>query len=289
MMTLNKLETGPYSKVFDFSVIITDAIATLLSFSAAYYFYYTNLTDHYTSVQSFALIWMLLWIIINYFTEAYVVKKHRRISRIVAYTLKSSILHLPLMGLIAYLTSLDRLLPISSLYVFFILASLTLKGSLLVLYRYVRNLERFKHKAIIVGYTPAGLNLYRHISLDKFSGYKFMGFFDNEIQHPLVKGNLSQMRKFCVRENIDEIFFALPYDHQLVKEMAYFADNHFIRFGIISDFGVSSVRSIYTNLVDDNLPVWSLKSAKPKPARKEVHRKSYRPEPSLNTQKGVHS
>ena len=117
-------------------------------------------------------------------------------------------------------------------------------------------------RVVIVGYTASGLNLFRYFSEDRSSGYEFLGFFDNEAKHPLVKGDLRALKKFCVRENVNEIFFAQSYDHLMIKDISHFADDNFIRFGILQDIGGIDVSRVHSSIYDNNLPVLSLKASK---------------------------
>src|SRR6185369_2399409 len=74
------------------------------------------------------------------------------------------------------------------------------------------------------------------------AGYQFKGFFDDRHQessenHPYTVGKLNHVKEFCLRENIDEIYFALPLTHdQLLQDIAKFADDNFIYFRIAPDF-----------------------------------------------------
>jgi putative colanic acid biosynthesis UDP-glucose lipid carrier transferase len=245
-------------------LLFVDVLATVLTFLlAADYF---DFADRYVvaEFQSLGLSWLLLWITICLFNDSYEVNQHRRIMRIIGYTLKSSVIHLPFTGAIAYVIGMDHLSfqDLLILYSVFMLTSATIKIGLLLVYRYIRSRDKNKLRVVIVGYTTSGLNLYRYFSEDRSSGYQFLGFFDDKVNHPLVKGDLRALKKFCVRENVNEIFFAQPYDHTLIKDISHFADDNFIRFGILQDIGGIDVSRVHSSIYDNNLPVLSLKASK---------------------------
>ncbi len=99
-----------------------------------------------------------------------------------------------------------------------------------------------QRKVIIVGATSSGNALYQFFSEHQAAGYQFKGFFADQVDEAhinpqFVIGKVSAVKDFCLRENIDEIYFALPltYD-RLLKEIAQFADDNFIYFRIAPDF-----------------------------------------------------
>src|SRR5919107_883809 len=66
-------------------------------------------------------------------------------------------------------------------------------------------------RVVIVGAGYAGNELYHYFIKDKSLGYKFMGFFDDapEIPSLLIKGKIKHLKDYCIRENINEIYYAL--------------------------------------------------------------------------------
>jgi putative colanic acid biosynthesis UDP-glucose lipid carrier transferase len=71
----------------------------------------------------------------------------------------------------------------------------------------------------------------------------------------LIKGKIADLAAFCQRENIDEIYFALPpgNDHLLAK-ISKFADDNFIYLRITPDFG-EGVTDKYNVFMLDSIPV----------------------------------
>src|SRR5690606_14244070 len=86
-------------------------------------------------------------------------------------------------------------------------------------------------------------------------GYKFRGFFDNQFTNfdinNDVKGSLEEVKSFCIREDIDEIFYTLPNDVEYVKELSEFADDNFIHFALVQDAAGFRYRKIDARLYDN--------------------------------------
>jgi putative colanic acid biosynthesis UDP-glucose lipid carrier transferase len=113
-----------------------------------------------------------------------------------------------------------------------------------VLYKIVRKYLEFSgfetRDVVIVGITSSGRALQEFFEKDPTSGYRFKGFFSNEIvpgYRNLTIGGFDDIKEYCVKESIDEIYFALPLTHQhLLKELSRFADDQLIHFRIAPDF-----------------------------------------------------
>jgi putative colanic acid biosynthesis UDP-glucose lipid carrier transferase len=115
-------------------------------------------------------------------------------------------------------------------------------------------------RVVIVGATRSGKELYDFFRSHDSSGYIFKGFFDNYpnfdiVNRRLVKGTIDDLKEFCERENVDEIYFALPLTHKdLLARLTKFADDQCIYFRIAPDFS-EVVRSSHYVYLYDSIPV----------------------------------
>ncbi len=138
-----------------------------------------------------------------------------------------------------------RLLPIRYLVLLYGMAGVGVVSGRLVLaflyrayrYRWARPHSRF----VIVGASRSGRDLHEFLTLHDPVANQFLGFFadapaPSEVQ-PLVRGRLAELKEFCLREQVDEIYFALPLDQtDFMQELSSFADDHFMAFRIVPDF-----------------------------------------------------
>lgn len=110
---------------------------------------------------------------------------------------------------------------------------------------------------IIVGITGSGKALYDYFDRNPSNGYRFKGFFhDDSVSgyKGLTIGTLDKVKEYCIKEGIDEIYFALPLTHQsLLKELQTFADDQLIHFRIAPDF--SSVAHKGNTFMLNSVPI----------------------------------
>lgn len=113
-----------------------------------------------------------------------------------------------------------------------------------IAYKLVRKYLEFSgfetRNVVIVGITGSGKALHEFFVQNPSNGYRFKGFFSNEeisgYKH-LTVGGLDNIKEFCKKNSIDEIYFALPLAHQhLLRELARYADDQLIHFRVAPDF-----------------------------------------------------
>jgi putative colanic acid biosysnthesis UDP-glucose lipid carrier transferase len=114
-------------------------------------------------------------------------------------------------------------------------------------------------KVVVVGTGHIGATLAKILSNKKASGYKFLGFFENEITNPTlasqVKGNLDDLKAYCLKEGVDEIYFTLSNVPKfLVADLAKFAEDNFIYFRVSGQNRKSEISMTYFN----EIPVMSI-------------------------------
>lgn len=130
-----------------------------------------------------------------------------------------------------------------------------------ILYKLTRKYLEFSgfetRNVVIVGITGSGKALYDFFVANPSNGYRFKGFFHNEdipsYKH-LTMGKLDDIKEYCIKNNVDEIYFALPLTHQhLLRELNRFADDQLIHFRIAPDF--SSIINKGNTFMLNSVPV----------------------------------
>jgi putative colanic acid biosynthesis UDP-glucose lipid carrier transferase len=189
----------------------------------------------------FILLW---WIVAGHFANPI------PMDRLTSYSekLRSLVLTLLLHGVLltgGLLVLQLRLLPIRYLLLLYGTAGAAVIGSRLVVaylyrayrYRWARPYCRY----LVVGASGGGCDLHRFLSVHEPLTVQCVGFFADgpvpaDVQH-LVRGGAADVKAFCEREEVDEIYFALPLDQTaFLEELSAFADDHFIAFRIVPDF-----------------------------------------------------
>lgn len=95
--------------------------------------------------------------------------------------------------------------------------------------------------AIIVGASRAGHELYSQFDNKILKGYNLLGFFDDEpskvSQQHLYLGSTSLCMDYVLKNNVDEIFCALPYsEHKTIERLMTDSDKNLIRFKIVPEY-----------------------------------------------------
>ncbi|MGD1892452.1 MAG: undecaprenyl-phosphate glucose phosphotransferase [Cyclobacteriaceae bacterium] len=261
---LYKLKRSHYSKSLLTALLLIDILIIIVSFRVSVSQITVNNADYLAFYQPFLVITVLLWVITSLFCDVYQTDNLRKISTILVSTLLSSISSGVIIALyVVFLQQHSYPQAFLTIFVGLSVSSLILIKILLFLgYKKYRSLDKNRKRVIIIGYTPTGKNLHNYFVKDQPLGYRFMGFFDDGLKFVNnendFRGNLSQVKQFCLQEHIDEIYYALPNNITYVKDLAKFADDNYIYFGIVQDAGGLDQMSVDTQLYDNGrIPILS--------------------------------
>lgn len=275
MNIVKTLKQGQYSKTFFMILIMIDSICIYLSYHFSFWdnFGYDGaLEGHYTSLGA---VWTLLWIVVALLIDNYRTENLKYVSEIVKSTTKSLVIHACLLFLYLFFSSYyyDSVFILET-YLFMALLLVGMKVTLLYAYRYVRNLEHNRIPYVIVGYTPPGRNIFRYLKKNQNFGYRFMGFFDDSYSGSLIKGSIGEIKEYCIKYKIREIYFALPDKSESLNELARFADDHFIHFGLVQEVSGANLQKFESH-VYDNVPVISYGVSKKTALQPEFYREAF--------------
>jgi Undecaprenyl-phosphate glucose phosphotransferase len=178
---------------------------------------------------------------------------------------------------------LRRLINGLGLYLLFIFAFLGLKGqdfykiyilqsyfltslgitifhlSFILFLKYWRRIGHNHKKVVIVGYGELAHELRKFFIFHPEHGYKFHGYFDDNISGKQISGKTSQMFDYALEHKIEEIYCCLPYiDPEKVQNIIDFAEDHFIKIKIIPDFRGFPYKNVDVQLYD-HIPILKLR------------------------------
>ena len=186
------------------------------------------------------------------------------VDRVLIKVSQSVLSHLAAFLLLIFFLQIDD---ISSLVLlkFYLLLSVLLAvwwvGSRKLLKYFRRKGYNFK-RVVIVGAGAMGTKLLDELRSDAGYGYKFMGFFDDNLalkkSLPNFQGDCSAVEAFATANNVDEIYCALPMrQEEKITRLLKFAESHNISFFMVPDVGRYIHRQLEFQLVG-NVPVLSL-------------------------------
>lgn len=239
--------------IFDF-YMISVAFTLARKFGLAY-----GISQDQTT--AFLLIFSLCWVIAG-FNKIYHLNKFSLVKTISTHLMSILAIHIALLSAIMFFFEPYRM-PINFLLGVYAFTVILIVGSR-VAYKIISKYLEFsgfdQRRFVIIGATAAGKSIQNFFESHDLSRYQFRGFFDNDknggiVDPALIKGDLHAVKEFCVSENIDEIYFALPLTEKaLVQEISQFADDNCIYFRIAPDFS-SVVAENYNVLLYDSMPV----------------------------------
>ena len=257
-------------------LIIIDSLCIYAAYHLSFWTnfgYGSALGGHYLSLGA---IWILLWIALALLIDNYRTENLKRIREIIKSTIKSLVIHACILFVYLFFGSyFYNSVFILEVYLIMAVLSITVKIVLLYSYRYLRNLERNRIPYIIVGYTPPGRNIFRYLKKNQTFGYRFMGFFDNTYSGSLIRGKIQDIKEYCITHQIREIYFALPNKSEPLHNLAKFADEHFIHFGLVQEVGGMNFQKLESHTYD-NVPVISYEVSKKSALRYDYREAFYK-------------
>jgi putative colanic acid biosynthesis UDP-glucose lipid carrier transferase len=201
---------------------------------------FSEFNDHYVFLYiAFNLVWLLIILILN----LYNISRNTSIENVLWNVVKSICLHaLIIFTFIAsikgYYYSRTHLL---TTYLIFSTCIFLWRIIFSIALYYYRKKGANWRNVVIIGAGAVGNDIYNYFISDPAHGYRFLGFFDDNPTDTLHKGKiigtLADLKEFAKKNNIDEIFCALPLKSgKVIKDLINFADNNLIRFKIVPDF-----------------------------------------------------
>lgn len=245
-----------YSKSLIFLLLLADIVVLAVSFILAHYYFSGSLHLPDSSSESLLVIYILSWIVASLFGNLYHIDNLTKIPRIALVTLGSLIISASIIFIYVV-----WVYPGHFSYEFILSCYVLAYGLLVALriielktYRFIRSFKNIRKNIVVVGYTPSGKRLHKYFKENGAYNYNFLGFFDDtavDYDQDMQLGGLNDIQNFCIRENVDEIYYALPNHAPLVNRLAKFADENYMYFGLVQDVGGLSNQKIDTHLYDD--------------------------------------
>ena len=230
-----------YSPLVKIFLCSGDALLIYLAFTAGVK---AGVIADLSNDSSFYLIFVFSWIAIGLFSSIYEISKYSLMRSVSINLVISLVAHFILINILLTsfnIYSVDKV-SIISLYLITTLLMVGSRVSYKIIWKFIEFSGFDLRKVVIVGTTRSGKALHDFFTTHHPTGYLFKGFFDNYpnsqiVDRKLVKGTIDDLEAYCQREDIDEIYFALPLVHKdLLDRLAKLADDNCIYFRIASDF-----------------------------------------------------
>ncbi|GAB4424112.1 MAG: undecaprenyl-phosphate glucose phosphotransferase [Bacteroidia bacterium] len=195
-------------------------------------------------IVSQSLIFSLMWVGLAAMLGQYAPVNFVRLRHLLGTFPVQVVLHL--VGVFVYMLLIQRPEAIWDFTLPYLGVSIALAGyrmALKQIHRYRRILFR-GHKVVIVGSGKTANMLDKFFTSSLADVHRFLAM-DTTWAHESashVQQEIDQVKEFCLREHVDEIYYALPLNAPqapaLIEDMSTFADNNYINFRIANEYSI---------------------------------------------------
>lgn len=254
-----------YSPLRTIIMLVIDLVLIDISFLLGYYLRFgfdDPFSSYYTSL---VVVYNLAWIAAALFNDIYQIDGNTRNNEILLNLIYTFILQAFLVFTFIVSFKIYEFSRLFILYSFLlsIISIVSIRFLLINVYKYYKNTDGNYRRVVVVGTGRSASDLFNFFQAHKALGYQFLGMFDNHVENTLneahVRGKLSDLKEFCLREKVNEIYFALPMTNaDLIKDLSTFADNNFISFKIAPDFSTLIQKKVNIYFYD-NIPIFTIR------------------------------
>ncbi len=258
------------SSFIKFLVVLGEVLLINICFFMVFYIYKDQLSyPYFIEKKDFLIFFNLTYFIGIALLGVVLHKRIVTIEEILDKVLKQTLTHFFLLLPILFITNNFtefRLSYIITLGASVFLFILTWRISFRRLLSYIRTRKKHLRPIIILGTGNIAHQTYKEIVLNKTNGYKLLGFFDDKKEYNATdfidsyKGSLEDVIPFLKKNNVEEIFCALPTDEEkkFLSILSY-AENNLIRFYFVPDFKKFLDKKVRLQFFN-NIPIVSLRS-----------------------------
>nr|WP_315143097.1 undecaprenyl-phosphate glucose phosphotransferase [uncultured Flavobacterium sp.] len=264
MNILQELANYRFSRYFKLLFVIWDVVLLNSAIFLSAWMRFGDLERLFLKeVQTISLLSNFIWIALLLGREAYRLVRIEPFEAILMRTIRKFIFHIAIITFFAVFLHYKEISRLRLLYfyaTFFVLLMVSRYLSMKVL-KYVRSKGFNFKKFIVVGANDAGETIRKTLSKDLTYGYRFLGFFDDEVETASnnalgIKGGIDMVEQLVEANAIDEVYVSLSIDkidtiHKLIK----ICENHMVRIKFIPDFQLYTKSSKVDILFYANTPV----------------------------------
>lgn len=252
------------SKQLKLIYYLGDLVALNLAITIASVIKFNNgIEFHATQYPVLFLLFNILWISIVSLSKAYELPRTANLGQRIWKIAGTIFIHALLISAFwvvakAYYYSREFL---ALTYFFFSILILFWRVSFMVLLRIYRKSKPGGRNVIIYGYGEIGRDLEQFFSERPGYGYRFKGYFDDDLSKSNIRGNLDDLKSIIQHERIEEIYCSIP-DLQKtnVKELIDFGDDNLVKVKLLYDFREISSKGLELQRYE-HIPVLSVTAA----------------------------
>lgn len=268
MSILEALSNFRFSRYFKLLFVVWDVVLLNSAIFLSAWIRYGDLERLFLKeVQTISLLSNLIWITLLLGREAYRLVRIEPLEAILMRTIRKFIFHIAIITFFVVFLNYREISRLRLVYfyaIFFVLLLVSRYLSMKFL-KYVRAKGFNFKKFIIIGANAAGEKIRKTLSKDLTYGYRFLGFFDEEVvdesfSTSRVKGGFDMVERLVVANAIDEVYVSLPINKiDTILKLIKICEEHMVRIKFIPDFQLYTKSSKVDILFYENTPVLSFR------------------------------
>ncbi|MFD2247685.1 undecaprenyl-phosphate glucose phosphotransferase [Pontibacter ruber] len=253
-----------YSKYIKLIHVTGDTVAVAVASATAYCFVDGTFQGFLAgSHLDFTFYSILVWLGCAYLLNTYKFFRVISTASVILDALKVILLYILLTEAILNIAGIEAFTRpfLFAHYSILVLLLILWRASVLIALRYYRRLGYNNRRVIVVGYSELAEELEHFFKSHPEYGYKFLGYFDdNVLLAPKAIGSIAQVEQFVLENEVDEIY-CCPFDltKEQVERLIDFVEDHLIRMKFLPEPNSFPFRNLKVDL-NDVLPVLTLRS-----------------------------
>jgi putative colanic acid biosysnthesis UDP-glucose lipid carrier transferase len=261
--SIKRIKKYHYSAILPVVLILTDMWVIVFLFDLINHFWpVMNINAEGSSLINMNI--LLSWLLAGVIASAYRLENLDKHSKIISRATWNFFIFIGLVFGLVFMVGKVNVMPADLLMVgvIILVAVMAIRLSLLHFYTTIKHKFPARKNIIIVGNTPRGKALAQHFESTTSLPLNFFGFFDDQPDKDTQKGKsqylgkLDQVKRFCLENDVNEIYFSLDGNEEFYEDLKAFADDHFIFLGILPNLGDRFDRKLDAILVGDSrIPV----------------------------------
>lgn len=253
-----------FFKVF---ALITEFIIINISCKLAYFLRFGEFgADVYEDFYvQFFLLFNISWIMASLFTNAYDSGKLLSLNEFIRSLFSTVFIHVFIVAIYIVSAKVQYLSRQYLVYTYItsLLGVISFRSLLIIAYRYYNSMTYNIRKIALVGPENSISELYRFFDSKNTTVYRFLENIDRSLSEEerdnLIKEAIEDLKSFCLRESVNEIYLSLPVaSEEMIEDLSDFADDNFVYFRIVTDFNVLKRKQVNVDFFG-HIPILSLR------------------------------
>ena len=233
-----------YTMVIPVSLMLVDSVLIYLCFQFVAHFKLLSSTQG-SSLWVLSSIYIVCWLFSNLVNLVYFIENLSSYKKILQIFLGAVVLY-GVMLFFMLAPGLYQGFLLKSLLALYVTTSALVLSARLISYKFYRVFQSIpsnRKNTIIVGYNSKAKKLFHCFNKHPEPSNRIVGIFDEippndiDIMNLFYLGKLDQVKEFCLKNKVQEIYVALNYDTNaaFIEDLTKFVDKHFIYLGFISN------------------------------------------------------